>query len=340
MIITTHAFARAGLVGNPSDGYFGKTISIIVRDFRCTVRLWESPHFEILPDKSDLARFDSVADFLAESRLMGYYGSMRLIKATIKRFHEICRKRGKTLDATKNFTIGFESDIPRLVGLSGSSAIVIATLRALMKFYDVTFEQTEIPTLALGVETQELDIAAGLQDRVIQTYEGMVYMDFDRTAVEKTGAGTYEPIRPEKMPTLYLAYDTDRAEVSGVAHRNLRQAWESGDAEVVAAMDRLKALTDEAKAAIASNDMTALHRITNENFEVRKSIMPIAPENQRMIDAARSVGASAKFAGSGGAIVGVYTDGPQFAQLKHALGEIGCETIMPTVFPHPGEKEA
>ena len=27
MMITAHAPARAGLVGNPSDGYFGKTIS-------------------------------------------------------------------------------------------------------------------------------------------------------------------------------------------------------------------------------------------------------------------------------------------------------------------------
>ena len=338
MIITTHAFARAGLVGNPSDGYFGKTISVIVRDFRCTVRLWESPHFEIVPDRSDLAKYDSVADFLKESRLMGYYGAMRLIKATVKRFHETCLKRGKTLDPHKNFTLGFESDIPRLVGLSGSSAIVIATLRALMKFYDVQFEQSEIPTLALGVETQELDIAAGLQDRVIQTYEGMVYMDFDKAKIEKDGIGTYTPIRPEKMPTIYIAYDPDRAEVSGIAHRNLRKAWESGDAEVVGAMERLKQLTDEAKAAIERNDMDALHRITNENFEVRKSIMPIAPENQKMIDAARSVGASAKFAGSGGAIVGVYQDGAQLAQVKAALGELGCETILPSVFPAPGEK--
>ena len=47
MIITTHAFARAGLVGNPSDGYFGKTISFVIRNFKATVRLWESPHFEI-----------------------------------------------------------------------------------------------------------------------------------------------------------------------------------------------------------------------------------------------------------------------------------------------------
>jgi len=58
MIITTTACARAGMVGNPSDGYFGKTISFIVRNFSAKVSLWESPHFEILPTYGDLARFE------------------------------------------------------------------------------------------------------------------------------------------------------------------------------------------------------------------------------------------------------------------------------------------
>ena len=78
MIITAHAHARAGLVGNPSDGYFGKTISFIIRNFRATVRLWESPHFEILPTHGDLDRFDSVGAFLRDQKLHGYYGGMRL----------------------------------------------------------------------------------------------------------------------------------------------------------------------------------------------------------------------------------------------------------------------
>jgi len=33
LIIRKRAYARAGLIGNPSDGYHGKTISIIVRNF-------------------------------------------------------------------------------------------------------------------------------------------------------------------------------------------------------------------------------------------------------------------------------------------------------------------
>src|SRR2546423_1899757 len=132
MIISAHAHARAGLVGNPSDGYFGKTLSCILRNFRATVHLWESPHFEILPGHGDLGKFDTVQAFLHDIRLHGYYGGMRLIKATFKRFADYCHLNGIEL-RHRNFSLKFETDIPRLVGLSGSSAIVVATLRALLK---------------------------------------------------------------------------------------------------------------------------------------------------------------------------------------------------------------
>src|ERR671913_1311581 len=131
MIITAHAYARAGLVGNPSDGYFGKTIAFIVRNFRATVRLWESPHFEIVPTHGDFARFDGVGAFIKDQRLHGYYGGLRLIKAAIKKFHDYCRQDDIEI-SDSSFTVSYETDIPRLVGLAGSSAIVVAMLRTLM----------------------------------------------------------------------------------------------------------------------------------------------------------------------------------------------------------------
>src|SRR6478672_11211719 len=114
MSIVTHACARAGLVGNPSDGYFGKTISFIIRNFKATVRLWESPHFEIVPSHGDFARFDNVHAFLRDVKLHGYYGGLRLQKAVVKKFHDYCRASDVELH-TRNFTLSFDSDIPRLV---------------------------------------------------------------------------------------------------------------------------------------------------------------------------------------------------------------------------------
>jgi glucuronokinase len=331
MIITTQAFARAGLVGNPSDGYFGKTISFIIRNFRATVHLWESPHFEIVPTHGDLAKFDSVRDFLRDQRLHGYYGGIRLVKAAIKKFFDYCARNDLgTHDG--NFTVSFTSNIPRLVGLSGSSAIVIATLRALMQYYKVDIPKYYLPTLALSVERDELGIAAGLQDRVIQTYEGIVFMDFEREHLEKHGYGRYEELRPPKMPPLYVAFDPQRAEVSDVPHRNLRELYNRGDPTVVQAMQTFRDLTDRGRQALMSGNWETLGEVMNANFDLRRTIMNIAPENLRMVEVARSTGASAKFAGSGGAICGLYKDGRQYQHLVDVMSEIGCTVFRPLIF--------
>lgn len=331
MIIETHAFARAGLVGNPSDGYFGKTISIAIRNFRTTVRLWESPYFEIVPGSGDLSRFDTVEDFLRDVKLHGYYGGMRLIKAAIRKLHNYFAAKGVELER-RNFTISFDSDIPRLVGLSGSSAIVTSTMRALMQFYKVDVPKEYLPTLILECEKQELGISAGLQDRVIQVYEGMVYMDFDRKLIESRGYGNYEPLRPKDVPPIYVAFDASRAEVSDVPHRNLRALWDAGDPTVVAAMQKYRELTDCGKTAILNGDWQELGRVMNANYDLRRTIMNIAPENHRMVEVARAAGASAKFAGSGGAIVGLYQDGRHYQKLCDALAEIRCTVLRPNVF--------
>jgi glucuronokinase len=331
MIFTASAYARAGLVGNPSDGYFGKTISFVIRNFRTVVRLWESPHFEIVPDRGDLTKFDTVDAFLRDIRLHGYYGGTRLIKAAVKRFHEYCRQNNRELHQ-RNFTVEFETNIPRLVGLSGSSAIVVATLRALMKFYDVEIPKPYLPTLTLSVETDELNIAAGMQDRVVQTYDGIVFMDFDRKLMESRGYGEYEELHPPKMPPLYLAYDPDRSEISDVPHRNLRALFNGGDKTVVNAIQKYRDLTDRGREALMTGDWDSLDQIMNANFDLRKTIMNMAPENLRMVEAARSVGASAKFAGSGGAIVGLYHGARQYQELVDCLGALRCSVVRPMIF--------
>ena len=67
----------------------------------------------------------------------------------------------------------------------------------------------------------------------------------------------------------------------------------------------------------------------NRNFDLRQSICRLPANHVRMVEVARRVGASAKFAGSGGAIVGVYTDDAMFERLDAELGKIGCRVFKP-----------
>jgi len=327
-IIRRRAYARAGLIGNPSDGYHGKTIAVLVRQFFAEVVLYEWEDLEIVPSQDDQSRFHSIQALATDVQLHGYYGGIRLVKATIKKFLEYCQGRHELHD--RNFSIRYESNIPRAVGMAGSSGIIVATLRALMDFYQIEIPLRVQPSLVLSVEREELGIQGGLQDRVVQCYDQPVYMDFSEVAMsEEYGllCGTYETLDPAKLPQLYLAFDQSVGEPTEVFHNNIRGRFNQGEASVVAAMQKFAALTVEARTAIAEGEPQRLATLIDENFDTRQSICQLPTGQVRMVELARAAGASAKFAGSGGAIVGTYTDASMLAELEATLSSAGCQVL-------------
>ncbi len=331
MIIETRAFARAGLLGNPSDGYFGKTISIVVRNFGAHISLYETPELHIEPMDQDLNIYKNIHDLVESVNLTGYYGASRLVKASIKKFAEYCVQNNIKLNG-KNFTVRYHSSIPRQVGLAGSSAIVTATFRALMKFYQVSIPDELLPTIILATEVEELGINAGLQDRVIQVYEGCVFMDFERKSLEKSGYGKYEKLDPRLLPKLYIAYKTDLGKVSGAVFNDLKARYEKGDEVALSSLNRIAALAEEGREAILKHDHKRLFLLMNENFDERRKVMNISDSNLEMVETARTCGASAKFTGSGGSIIGIYKDDDMLKKLIIELKAINARVIKPHIF--------
>ena len=90
MIIETYSYPRAAVIGNPSDGYFGKTIAFVFSNFIARVQLWETPELEIKPERLDVALFSSMQNLAEDVSFAGYYGGMRLLKAAVKVFYEYC----------------------------------------------------------------------------------------------------------------------------------------------------------------------------------------------------------------------------------------------------------
>ncbi len=330
MLITKRSYARAGFLGNPSDGYFGKTISFAFSNFAAELTMYETPELGFIPGDVDDSTFKSPEDLLNDIQLFGYYGGIRLLKAVSKLFFLYCRDRGITLDR-RNFTVRYRSDIPRLVGLSGSSAICTAMLKALEEFYGVEVPLEYAPTLCLEAERDELGIQCGLQDRVIQMYEGVVFMDFEKNLVESTGHGRYERLLLPSLPNFYIAYDPNRAEVSGKYHRKLRVLFEEKKPDILAAMTEFADIAQRGRDALVAGEFAKLPELVNANFDLRDRIFNVSPANRNMVMTARKCGASAKFAGSGGAIVGTYEDEAQYARLVSGLAEIGCSVLKPTI---------
>ena len=328
-IIRRRAYARAGLAGNPSDGYHGKTLSMIVRNHWAEVTLYEWDRLEIVASRNDQSIFRNLAELTDDVRLHGYYGGVRLIKASIKGFYDYCTRHGFKLKSD-NFSIRYESNIPRQVGLAGSSAIIVATFRCLLDFYGVEIPKNVLPSLVLSIERDELGIMAGLQDRVAQVYEGITFMNFSQESMQMIdgfACGEYEPIPLEFVPPLYIAYSSDAGEPTERFHNNLRARFDAGEDSVVNAMKQFAQIAQEARDTIFNRNPTELARLMNANFDLRHSICCLPREHVEMIEVARTAGASAKFAGSGGAIVGTYQGEEMYENLEDALAAIGCQVM-------------
>jgi glucuronokinase len=330
LIIETRAYARAGLLGNPSDGFFGKTISISVRNFGASISLYESPELHIEPEPMDGSTFRSIYHLRDSVSMLGYNGGIPLIKAGIKKFADYCEENQIKLP-NRNFTVRYRSSIPRQVGMSGSSAIVVALFRALMQFYKVEIPIQILPQLVMVSETEELGIAAGLQDRVIQCYEGCVYMDFDKTLIQNQGYGFYDRINPALLPKLYVAYNTNLSKVSGKVHSDVRTRFDRGETDVINVLSQIAQKAKDGHTALMEGRPDDLHELMNENFNLRCQIYNVPESNKRLINAARECGASAKFAGSGGTIIGIYRDDDMLNQLFVKLKKHNARVIKPFV---------
>jgi len=332
MIIKTIAYPRAALIGNPSDGYHGKTIAFVFRNYQAEVELYETPELELLASKRDNNVFPCLDALSADVEQYGYYGGIRLLKAAGKKFNDYCRDGGIRLDQ-KNFTIRYSSTIPNRLGLAGSSAIITAAMRAMMEFYGVELSPAVLANVVLSTERDELSIPAGLQDRVAQAYNVPVYMDFDRDYMREHGIGRYEPIEIPPELKLYVAYRTDLAEGSEVLHSRLREDYEAGVPAVLAAMEEWAQLTREVRAAFERRDFGRVPALLNRNFDLRCEVCSnaVSRKNRRMVELARSVGASAKFTGSGGAIIGTYEDERMYTELVRVLKQDGINVLKPEI---------
>ena len=197
---------------------------------------------------------------------------------------------------------------------------MIAVLRALCTLHGTALDPARMAELALAIETEDLGIAAGLQDRVAQAYGGLVFMEFG-------DGGAYEQLTSALLPPLVVAWRADAAQDSGDVHASLRTRLKAGDTIAVAGMKELAELARAARAALIAGDHERLARTADESFDVRRRLLGLDPRHVELVERARALGAGANYTGSGGAVVAVCRDQAHAGTVARALAELGCGTL-------------
>ncbi|KAG9298921.1 hypothetical protein G9A89_015943 [Geosiphon pyriformis] len=323
--ILTRAYARVGLLGNPSDGFQGKTLSVLISNFFAELHLipnkyslsqeYQAIHLKSpTSDQITYLSFQSLATTTYNQKKEQSDGES-LLWATCKVFFRYCLEH-EILLHHQGFSAFFDTNIPQQVGLAGSSAIISAFWKALMSHYGINRNQISLAlqaSLVLSVEKNELGIVAGLQDRVIQAYGGLVFMDFEKIHLQKYGIGKYERIPLENLPQgLWIAYESQPSNSSKI-HSDVYKRWEAGEKKIVNAITSFKEIAEKGRRILLNGAgktcRSEFAQLMNENFNLRREIYGdemIGPGNLRMIDIARKHGYAAKLTGSGGAVVGLW----------------------------------
>jgi tetratricopeptide (TPR) repeat protein len=81
----------------------------------------------------------------------------------------------------------------------------------------------------------------------------------------------------------------------------------------------------------AAGDIDEMNWRLNRNFDLRSQIYRINVLNRRLIETARALGASSKFCGSGGAVLGICRDDEMFYRLQEAYQAMGVSVVRPHV---------
>ena len=292
-IASARAYARAALLGNPSDLHDGAVLAFTFEDFRAEAMVGgDGEAGGALTD----AALATLADHLGDP-------------------------------AAGSLAVSCRTTIPREVGLGGSSAIVIATMRAACESLGVSIGPDELAALALRAETDRLGIAAGPQDRVVQAHEGLLLMDF--------AGGSVERIDQAVLPPLFIAWLEGAGEDSGRAHAEVYGRLRGGARGVRDVMAAIAELARRGADALHAGDLTAFGTLMVRNLDLRRRVYELDPRHLRMAEVAREHGAPANYAGSGGAIVGVAPAGTRFEPMREALEAEGCRVIRPRVATGP-----
>lgn len=329
--------ARAALAGNPSDGYGGRVVALAVDDFAATVTASDADG--ITCDIGAAPRHDSARALLEHCDAHGHDHPEplgQLLSAATVRLLRWLGDRGRPAPAT-GVRLRATTTVPRQVGLAGSSAIVVATLRALREHWRLLLDDQALVRVALETETVELGIAAGLQDRVALTCGGLVALDVGPDHVRGGATGRWRRLDAGLLPPLLLAWDPAAGESSGGVHGGLRERHARGDGEVAAAMADCAAAADAFAAALLAGDRAALGAAIDATLDARLRVVDPSPRHLELARIARRHGTAVNFAGSGGAVIALRPEDPDAARaLVDAWAAIGCGVLEPRPAPRLG----
>ncbi|HHV94905.1 MAG TPA: hypothetical protein GXX37_00275 [Clostridiaceae bacterium] len=272
-MIKATAPGRASIIGNPTDGYGGTVISCSIKN-RAEVTIEESEELILVNQfGSTILRWKN--DFENKN---DYFDIIR----SVLRFLKLYNLKAK---------ITVKTNIPVQAGLAGSTAILSATLSAVLAFIKEDVNKYELAEMNRAIELNYLKCQCGYQDAYMTTFGGLNYLDF-------RGKEYYKDLYSEQYAVVeniseyvkvlpFVVAHTGIKHHSGNFHKPLRERWLEGDKDVINGYIEIANIAREAKKALIKENWKELAYLMNKNHEIQNSLAYSGDQNQYMIKVAK-----------------------------------------------------
>lgn len=271
MTHTASAPGRCGIVGNPSDLYGGKVLSCSL-PARATCRLTVGEDERLPEDRTlwDLA----YAAFPVEGP---------------------CR-------------VEWTTNIPRSSGLSGSTALLAATVACLVQARG----ETVTPDVGFAMAVRDLEareVVCGYQDALMVVLGGLRLMDFAGKGPDAVGSPPTSRTLEATLPFLLITTGVER--LSGSVHGPMVERWRRGDPSMVKAMKALPDLAEFGAKALVEGDLKGLGELMSMNHRFVSALGGSGEAIDALVARCKGHGAlGAKLAGAGlgGTVIALTTN--------------------------------
>jgi len=219
------------------------------------------------------------------------------------------------------------SQSPAGAGISGSSALMVATTAALARFTGRKLEPEKLRQIAQNVEAQLIHVPTGCQDYYPALYGGVSAIHLEPDGINHQAI----PVDAGELDRRFLLAYTGAPRQSGVNNWKVFQSHVEGNRRVFRNFESIGEIARAMHEALSRADWNEVARLLREEWKLRKTNAPriTTPLIDKLVKAARARGAlAAKVCGAGGGGCVVFLCEPEARdRVAAAIAEHGGQVL-------------
>jgi D-glycero-alpha-D-manno-heptose-7-phosphate kinase len=233
------------------------------------------------------------------------------------------------------FEVETHSESPAGAGISGSSALMIATTAALARYTGKKLDREQIRVIAQNVEAQLIKVPTGCQDYYPALYGGVSAIHLDPDGIHHAAVR----VAPEELDRRFVLVYTGAPRKSGINNWEVFKAHINGDKKIFHNFERIGEIARAMHHALSMADWKQVAKLLREEWKLRKTNSPkiTTPMIEKLVAVALRQGAlAAKVCGAGGGGCVVFLTEPEDREhVSAAIRSYGGQ-VLPAMVARDG----